>query len=87
MSIVDKIRRISAGTTEAGDPVAVLQGTVEGTNPLTVRLDQRLSLTEDFFVMGASVAERGFELGDRLILLRVQGGQRFVILDKTGEWA
>ncbi|WP_309119210.1 DUF2577 domain-containing protein [Paenibacillus sp.] len=86
MSIVDKIRRISAGTQEAGDPVAVLQGTVESVQPLAVRLDQRIMLPGDALVIPAGVAERGLDVGDKLILLRVQGGQRFVVLDKAEVW-
>lgn len=83
MALVDKIRSISRTTQEAGDPVAILQGIVTKVTPLEVKLEQRLVLSSDLLIVPSVIAERGFEIGDKLIVLRVQGGQQFVILDKV----
>lgn len=131
--MIDAIKQVALGAIEAGNPMAVLFGTVAKVNPLEVNVDQRFTLTEDFlvipeslkyiracdekfevsmkgnFLTGPVVEEENeeqwtgstrmygreitatrkkmplapFEVGDKLILLRVQGGQQFVVLDRV----
>ena len=84
MSILRIIKEAGIGAVEAGNPVAVLFGTVTQTNPLAVNVDQRFELPEDFLVRTERVASN-LHAGDSVILLRVQGGQQYVILDKLAE--
>lgn len=72
----------------SGNPVAVLIGRVTGTNPLEVNVDQRFTLSEDFLIIPEGVSDvqrisRALEPGDIVVLLRVQGGQQFVVLDRV----
>lgn len=83
MSLLDVIKRAGAGAVEEGNPVVVQFGTILQKNPLEVSLDQKLILTEDFFVLTESVARKNLEAGDKLLLLRVQGGQSYVVLDRV----
>ena len=81
MSLVDKMKQIGADAVGASNPVAVLFGTVTKESPLEVNVEQRMTLPRDFFVIPYSLPP--LIIGDRLILLRVQGGQDYVILDKV----
>lgn len=94
--LANLIKRAGVGAVEAGSPVTVLYGSVINISPLEVNVDQRFTLDEDFLivpehltpysiVIGTQtvVIRRGFEVGDTLILLRVQGGEQYVILDRV----
>lgn len=83
MALLDIIKAAGLGAVDAGNPVAVLFGTVKQTNPLEVLVDQRLTLTEDLLVL----LERAkvLDANDTVALLRVQGGQQFVVLDRVVE--
>ena len=83
MSILKIIKQAGVGAVEASNPVAVLFATVTQTNPLTVNVDQRFDLPEDFLVRTERMAS--LQVGDGVVLLRVQGGQEYVILDKLAE--
>lgn len=83
MGMLEIIKKASTGAVDAGNPVAVLYGTVAKINPLEVNVDQRFILTEDFFVLPESVAQKELKPGNTLLLLRVQGGQSYVVLDRV----
>ncbi|MEG6521144.1 DUF2577 domain-containing protein [Desulfotomaculum sp. 1211_IL3151] len=134
MSLLNLVKQAGVGAVEAGNPMAVMFGTVVKEIPLEINVDQRFTLTEDFFIIpeslkylrecdekftvslkgnfqtGPVVEEESeerwtgdtrmyggeitvirkkmpltpFEVGDKLILLRVQGGQQYIILDRVG---
>lgn len=83
MGMLEIIKKASTGAVDASNPVAVLYGTITKINPLEVNVDQRFILTEDFFVLPESVTKKSLEPGDKLLLLRVQGGQSYVVLDRV----
>lgn len=112
MRLLDVIKQAGTGAVGAGQPVAVLLGTVSKENPLEVTVDQRFTLTADFLILPESLTKyeldakhthsysggttgqalpdkllirRGLEEGDKLILLRVQGGNQYLILDRAVE--
>ncbi|BBI32052.1 DUF2577 domain-containing protein [Cohnella abietis] len=97
MSMLDIIKRAGAGAVSAGSPVSIITGSVMQADPLEVTVDQRFTLSADFLIVPESLVKyevdiglpnkllirRGLEKGDKLILLRVQGGQQYVILDRV----
>ena len=81
---------------ESSNPVAVMFGTVTKTNPLEVNVEQRFTLTRDFLVLTERLTEykttiagqevvirKGLQAGDKVILLRVQGGQQYIVWDRV----
>ncbi|MEC0232268.1 DUF2577 domain-containing protein [Paenibacillus alba] len=95
-NLVRALKQASVGAVEAGAPVAFVFGEVKQVNPLEVTVDQRFALDEDFLVIPEQltpyevtvgdqtiVIRRGFEVGDSLLLIRMQGGQRYLILDRV----
>lgn len=109
--MLEAIKQAALGAMDAAGPVIVQLGVVTGANPLKVMVDNRLELTEDFFLLSESLTKleldlkhthaiqgagstqealkdkiiirKELEAGDKLLLLRMQGGQRYVILDRV----
>ncbi|WP_438431977.1 DUF2577 domain-containing protein [Gorillibacterium sp. sgz500922] len=96
MSLLETIKRAGMDAVSAANPVELLFGTVTGTAPLEVALSQRLTLDEDFLVIPESLTpaeltiggtvyplRKGLAAGDRVALLQMQGGGKFLLLDKV----
>jgi hypothetical protein len=109
--MIEAIKQAAIGAVEAAGPVIVQLGHVTSINPLKVMVDQRLELTEDFFIIPESLTKLEIDLkhthgisgsgttqealkdkiivrkelaaGDKLLLLRMQGGQRYVMMDRV----
>lgn len=83
MSLVDLIKNVAVKAVEATNPVHVLFGTVVSESPLEVQIHQKLKLTEEFLVITERVTQTNLKRGNKVVLLRVQGGQQFIVLDKV----
>lgn len=76
--LVQTIKKAAIEAIEAEEPAAFFIGTVTDVSPLQVRLGQRLSLPEQRIVFLKD--EDPPEEDDKLALLRVQGGQKYIVL-------
>ena len=79
LNTLGMIKKAAIDAVEAEKPCGVYFGTVTGEKPINIQIEQNLTLTEPFLVF-ASTAPAQYKTGDRLILLRMQGGQRFVVM-------
>ena len=123
MSISQLVKMAALEAMEASRPVNVFIGTVVSESPLSIKIDQKRTLTSEFLVLCREVTDYDVEMtvdhmtekmqgggkdpsftahahpykgrkvftvhkklqvGERVILLAVQGGQQFVILDRVG---
>jgi hypothetical protein len=93
--MLDIIKKASLGAVSNTNPVAFSYGMVTGTDPLEIQVDQRFILSGPALVLPESVMESAIELegqrilvrrglapGDRVLLLRMQGGQSYIVLDR-----
>ena len=76
------IKKSAVEAVEAAKPAAVVNGTVLGTSPLKIRLNQKLVLTGQQLVLLKGAAK--LKKGDVCLLLRQQGGQVYVVLGVMG---
>ncbi|EJW14713.1 DUF2577 domain-containing protein [Paenibacillus alvei] len=96
MNLLEVIKKAAADAVDAGSPMNVLYGTVISSAPIKITVDQRFSLTKEFLILCEAVQElnveisgakhvirKGLQAGDTVILLRVQGGQQYVVLDRV----
>ncbi|MBD2846186.1 DUF2577 domain-containing protein [Paenibacillus sp. IB182496] len=96
--MLDLIKAAGASAVEAGAPVQLRYGVVASVEPLAITVDQRFSLTRPFLVLTAAlqrltvsvdgserVVRPGLQPGERVLLVRMQGGQQYVVLDKVVE--
>lgn len=78
------IKSIAIAAVEAKKPVEICYGTVQSLTPFQVRLSQKLVLGKAAFIVRESLAVQDFQVGDELILFRMQGGQQYLIDGKKG---
>ena len=95
------IKQAAMDAVENSKPTAVLYGTVRSTAPLSIFVDQKMTLSKEFLIVPESLTTHRvtttteenetktvtihaeLNVGDHVALLRVQGGQRFLVLDRT----
>ena len=76
--LLNVIKQAAMDAVRASKPADVVYGTITSTNPLTVQLDQKTFLTEDFLIITNEIRER-LKQGP-VVLIQQHGGQRFAIL-------
>ena len=57
-------------------------GSKTGVSPLSVKVEEKLTLTSEFLIVPQRLSD--LEAGDAVALLRVQGGGRYLVLDRLG---
>ena len=77
------IKQAAKEAVAQAEPTAVLSGTITKINPLTVQIDQKLVLTKEFLTVTKEI-KSGLSKG-KVILLKVQGGQKYLILGMEAE--
>ncbi|MDB0519960.1 hypothetical protein C4R87_19250 [Clostridioides difficile] len=77
------IKKAAMDAVETSNPMKVVFGTIESINPLKVKIEQKLTIG-DFFLIQTDTFKRYTEkkIGDKLALIRMQGGQQYLILDR-----
>lgn len=125
---LDAVKNIAVNAVETSKPTAILYGCVINVNPLEIRVDQKLILTEKFLVLSRNVTDfqtkisfdnpdikqvyttwdmeekiespkakidfkekikhditiyNALKVGENVILMRCQGGQRFIVIDRV----
>lgn len=76
--LLNVIKQAAMDAVRASKPSDVVYGTITSTNPLTVQLDQKTFLTEDFLIVTNEI--KGKLKKGPVVLIQQQGGQRFAIL-------
>lgn len=123
-NVVQLVKQAALEAVEASKPLNVVYGTVISPKPLKIKIDQKITLTEEFLTLtrnvtdyetevtvewttedrsggggDASFASHNHEVkgkkkikvhnalktGEKVILLREQGGQNYIVLDRVGE--
>lgn len=94
--LLTTIKQAAVAAVNASNPLTVMFAAITKINPLEVLVDQRFALDADFLVIPESLTEqsitvdgikyvirKGLQLGDKVILLRLAGGQQYVVLDRV----
>lgn len=82
-NMVQVIKKAALDALEESKPTEFQTGRIVQTAPLEISVDQRLKLDEDFLILGESMREKGLQAGDRVLILRVQHGQKYWIIDRA----
>ena len=80
--LLKTVKMAAVEAVEASKPCAVVYGTVKSKVPLTINVDQKITLTSSFLVVTNTVKDI-LNVGDTVVMLRIQGGQQFLVLDKV----
>lgn len=81
MELADVIKTIVQNTLKSTAFCDVCYGRVVSIDPLKIEIDPAMQpLEEQSFILTEDVQERGIEVEDKLIMLRVGNGTKFLIL-------
>lgn len=79
------IKKAAVDAVKASYPVEVVYGSVVTADPLTVKISQQLTVEKNFLNLSdgirTSIASGKITPGDKIILIKHQGGQRFTAID------
>lgn len=91
------IKKAAQDAFEASKPVNVFFGNVTSVSPLNINVEQKMTLGENQLVLARSVTNyitningtnmavyNALNVGDSVILIRQQGGQKFIVIDRLG---
>lgn len=83
--MVDAIKQVVMNYLNYANLSDVVFGIVSNTSPMTVKLEtsSKLNISEPFLVITDRFKKEPLSVGDKVVLVRAHGGQRFVILDKV----
>lgn len=81
---IEVIKSVALNAVETTKPVEICYGTVQSLSPFRVKLSQKQILEKESFLVLDGVTVSSFQVGNALILLRVQGGQKYMILGRKG---
>lgn len=84
VTFIKIIKKAAVDAVESTKPVKICFGQVLSTSPLKVNVEQKMILSELQLLLAGQVAEKPLNRGDNIILLRQQGGQKYIILDRIG---
>lgn len=97
LELVKAVKKVSVNAVNASKPVEVCFGKVMGVSPLKVLVDQKLVLGGAQLVLCRGVCNfstvvggklvdvlNALKVGEAVVMLRMQGGQRYLILDRIG---
>ena len=82
-NIVQVIQKICQQERAASNPADFYTGEVVSTDPWEVSIYGGLTIPEDFLVITQTALDRDLVEGDTVAVLRADGGQRFLLLDKA----
>lgn len=77
------IKKAAMEAVAASKPVIVTYGKVIKTVPLEISIEQKLQLEAEFLVVTNAAKEAALAAGDEVVLIRQQGGQKYIVVDKV----
>ncbi len=75
------IKKVAMDAFHASKPTTICFGTVTSTSPLSIRINQLIELSTATLIVTSTVKEK-LATGDEVILIRQQGGQKYLVFDK-----
>lgn len=80
--LLSLIKKAAVEAVEAAMPMAIVFGTVKSVNPLKIKLEDR-RVVDDAFLIKTEASIDKLKKGDKTVLLRMQGGQKFLFMDRV----
>ncbi|MBR4025948.1 MAG: DUF2577 domain-containing protein [Lachnospiraceae bacterium] len=94
VELVKLLKKVAIEAMESKKLTNVVFGKVVSVNPLKINVEQKLPLTKAQLVLTRNVTNykidglsisNALKKGDEVILIRQQGGQKYIVIDRIGE--
>lgn len=82
-NLIQLIKRIALDAVKSSKPCDIITGIVEKSDPLEIKISEKVTLDRDFFYMTKTTMECGLKKGDKVAIMRANGGQKYFVLDKV----
>ncbi len=83
--IISTIKKAALEAVTASSPSKLIFGKISSLNPLSIKIEQSVVLTESFLSVGSVVQNLilndKVNVGDQVAILSENGGQRFFVID------
>ncbi|MDI2928448.1 DUF2577 domain-containing protein [Clostridioides difficile] len=77
------IKKAAMDAVETSNPIRIVFGIIESISPLKVKIEQKLSIGEIFLIQTDTFKRyTDKKIGDKVVLIRMQGGQQYLVLDR-----
>ena len=80
--LVKLIKRAAVEAVQARSPMGVEYGLVTSISPLGIPVDQTKIMTAAQLILTNAVMDYALQKGEKVILLRCDGGQQYIVLDR-----
>lgn len=80
--LLQLIKQAAVEAVAAAKPMEIVFGNIVSADPLKIKLSDRLIIDEDFLIKTESAVDKLCK-GDRAVLLRMQGGQQYLFIDRV----
>lgn len=77
------IKMAAMEAVQASKPADVVYGDIVSSNPIQVKLDQKLTLSKDFLIIPNEL-KLNIKKGKKVIMIQKAGGQRYVVIGTIG---
>ena len=87
-NLTNLIQQIASNTIESSMPCGIFFGVVTNTEPLEINVEQKMALGREHLILTSLVSYISDDISlnlrknEKVMLLRVQGGQKFIVLDR-----
>lgn len=86
-NLTNLIQQIASNAIESSMPCGIFFGVVTSAEPLEINVEQKMALGREHLILTSlvsSIDDISLNLGknEKVMLLRVQGGQKFIVLDR-----
>lgn len=86
VDFLNTIKQVVVETIQSTNPMGIVFGKVANTSPFKIQIDQKLILGEKQLILTNTFKNitQNAIIGETYVLLRMQGGQKYMIIDKMG---
>ena len=87
-NLTNLIQQIASNAIESSMPCGIFFGVVTSAEPLEINVEQKMALGREHLILTSLVSYISDDISlnlrknEKVMLLRVQGGQKFIVLDR-----
>lgn len=82
MELSELIKMAAMQSYEASKPITLIEGEIAEVDPITIKFGEKLRLKKPNIVLAKGL---DLEVGDKVLALRAEGGQRYYIICEVEE--